>query len=437
MAADSQDKAGMRCAARRGAGGFTLVELMVSTAIMLIVVLVLLQVVAGMTNIWHNTTGEISSFQSARTAFSTITRTLSRATIKTYLDYVDKNGNPITNAGVTTTASSAFVAPASFARASELWFVCGPTTGGAAASTWTAGSATKYPGDAVFFTAPMGIPSTATYKFLPRALNFVGFYVNYGQLKTIGTASPLPAWLATALGFGATNSTSPYRYRLMQYMEYSDKTSIYNNTILPSSNYSNATSSQLTNAITGNNVPPGLVNAMGENVVLAENIVLLIIRPRIEESDEQLLAGTNYLNISGGYTATIANSVISPGYNYDSFAWWTGVPYGPSNGGRILSATYAKYMRNQIPPIVDVAMVAVDPNSIVRLGTATAAPPTALQVPTTLFNLSNTVTTGANEVSSNMDADLATFGAQLAAAHIHYRVFRSSIQMEGAAWADN
>jgi hypothetical protein len=97
-------------------------------------------------------------------------------------------------------------------------------------------------------------------------------------------------------------------------------------------------------------------------------------------------------------------------------------------------------MRNQLPPILDVAMVAIDPNSIVRFGTpatlttATGTLGGALLVPTNLFGGPITAPT---DTSANMDADLATYGTQLSNAHVRYHIFRASIQMEGAAWVNN
>jgi hypothetical protein len=114
-------------------------------------------------------------------------------------------------------------------------------------------------------------------------------------------------------------------------------------------------------------------------------------------------------------------------------------------------------MRNQLPPILDVAMVAIDPNSIVRFGTpATLVAPVAAPPPVattlgaallplqTAYPTSAPYTTQVNPTYSvpfsnsvNMDADLANYGTQLALNHIRFHIFRSSIQMEGAAWVNN
>jgi len=167
--------------------GFTLVEVLIATAIILIVIVVLLQVVTSMSSLLQKSTGTIDSFQSARAAFTTINRSLSRAVLKTYVDDVDANGNPITNANLTSTY---YTTAAPFARASDLQFICGPTTQIAPLATPPA----NYPGDMVFFQAPMGISTDANVaadKYLQRTLNSIGFFVEYGTLPAPGRCAGL------------------------------------------------------------------------------------------------------------------------------------------------------------------------------------------------------------------------------------------------------
>ncbi len=56
----------------------------------------------------------------------------------------------------------------------------------------------------------------------------------------------------------------------------------------------------------------------------------------------------------------------------------------------------------------------------------TATPPAAVQVPAALF---------AN--SANLEQDLTSYSQQLAAAHIRFRLFRSSVDMQSASWTNN
>jgi uncharacterized protein (TIGR02599 family) len=93
------------------------------------------------------------------------------------------------------------------------------------------------------------------------------------------------------------------------------------------------------------------------------------------------------------------------------------------------------YMRNQLPPIVDVAMIVADNASMARFQNP-ATPPLAFQVPA-----SWTVPGPSGGLpfshSADLDYDLNQFGLQLTKNHIRFRVFRSSVDMESAAWVNS
>jgi uncharacterized protein (TIGR02599 family) len=389
----------------QGRGGFTLVELLAATAILLVVIFVLLEVITSMTSIWHDSTGTIANFQSARGAFNTINHELARATLKTYLDYTNdptQNNKPFGQFRTSLSAAQqqSFV-PAAFARASDLHFICGPAGQVLPSGTTPANN----PGDAAFFQAPLGAvgeTNAASDKYLQRTLNDVGLYVQYSDLAP----SFFPGWLYSFFG-GAAH----YRFRVVECVEPTENLSIYGQT---------ATGSYSTGWI-----PPAsaaifpVSNTTYNESVLAEDVVLLIFRPRLESADEQVIAG----KVGTTYGATTQNSIISPNYAYDSRAWQPGYSYAT---GHVENTSYALYMRNQLPPIVDVAMVCIDPNSLAHFQLSTqATPPAMLQPAAGLFTN-----------SANMDADLGAFGQQLTANHLRYRIFRSAVQMQTAAWAD-
>src|SRR5437867_2293961 len=77
---------------RRLVGGFTLVEVMVSMAILVLLLLVLVSITDATRKTWSYTSSKIEQFQDAREAFESITRKLSQATLNTYWDY----DNPLT-----------------------------------------------------------------------------------------------------------------------------------------------------------------------------------------------------------------------------------------------------------------------------------------------------------------------------------------------------
>ncbi|RYD84734.1 MAG: prepilin-type N-terminal cleavage/methylation domain-containing protein, partial [Verrucomicrobiaceae bacterium] len=118
---------------------FTLVELMVSMAVISLVMVILLSTVDQTQRIWKRSTNKISQFQAARSAFDSLTRNLSQATLNTYygVEY-DPLGNP-----------------RGYHRESELHFVSGK----AAQPKLLGGDESIHPTHAIFFQAPLGISS--------------------------------------------------------------------------------------------------------------------------------------------------------------------------------------------------------------------------------------------------------------------------------------
>jgi uncharacterized protein (TIGR02599 family) len=373
---------------------FTLLELLVAVAVLLVVMVLLLQVTGGVGEIWKSSTGKISAFQNARSAFSTVNRTLARTTLNTYNDYVNAVGANRTAANANT------FAPVKFARASELHFLSGPS------SVLVPGAdAVKNPGHAVFFQAPLGETDDAQLGSLSRTLNSIGFYIQYGDADH----SLLPTWLQPL--FSTTK-----RFRLMQVVEPAEKLKIY--TASAAGGYP-AKPSDSASWLESFRTPPG--DQQPRARVLAEDICLLLVRPRLAPKDEEAAAaslGTTYGDADRG-------AVLSPGYHYDSRAWQSDAPSGrvPAGGSQV---TRPELMRNQVPPIVDVVMVSVDRRSLSRFDQTSASPPAELQVPSTLFT-----------DSRNLESDLAQYSSQLSNAKIRHRIFRTAVEIQGAKWSNN
>ena len=75
-------------------GGFTLVELMVSTGLIALLMLLLLGTVDQTQNVWKRTTAKVAQFQASRAAFEAMNRRLSQATLNTYYRATDtQSGN--------------------------------------------------------------------------------------------------------------------------------------------------------------------------------------------------------------------------------------------------------------------------------------------------------------------------------------------------------
>lgn len=369
---------------------FSLIELLVATVILLMVMVVLLQMTGGVGAIWKSSSGKISAFQNARSAFSTVNRTLARATLNTYNDYVDASTN------YRTAANAATFSPTKFMRASELHFIAGP-----ASQVVPGASATINPGSAIFFQAPMGDTDASSLTSLNRTLNSVGFYVEYGTPDD----SLLPGWLKPLFG-------SAKRFRLMQFVQPAEKLQVYEST---------AAAGYDTNWLGAFATPRQASQPRPR--VLAEDVTLLVFRPRLSPIDESVVS-TNVFNTT--YTPSLQGSVLSPNYHYDSRAWESGYPLSLRVKAASYPAPRADLMRNQVPPMVDVAMVCVDRRSLARFDPNASTPPDKLQVPAGLFT-----------DSAKLDQDLATYGKQLSDAHIRYRVFRTAVEIQGAKWSNN
>lgn len=366
---------------------FTLVELLVAVTVLFLVMVVLLQLTGGVAEIWRSSMGKISAFQNGRAAFTTVSRTLSRATLNTYNDYVDASGN-YRNA-----SNAADFSPTQFSRASELQFLCGP-----AAQIVPGAQASTNPGGAIFFQAPMGETEQSDLKNLDHTVNSTGFYIQYGSPDD----SIVPDWLKPMIG-------ETKRFRLIQSVDPAEDTEgIYASTA--SANY-DLTWMQAFKT-------PADPASQPRARVLAEDVPLIVFRPKLAPSDEQAVAG-----LLGG---SAPGSVLCPNYQYDSRAWQPGYPAGQRVKAASSPAARAKIMRNQVPPIVDIAMVCLDRNSLNRLDLSGDNPPSALQVPSTLFT-----------DSSRLEADLETYGKQLSEAGIRYRIFRTSVPIQGAKWSNN
>jgi uncharacterized protein (TIGR02599 family) len=291
---------------------FTLIELLVSMVILTLILFVVLSVTTETTKLWRNSSAKIESFQNARLAFETITRSLSHASLNTYYDYYNNAYQSHTqvaagDASNGTSNLSGFV-PFTYGRNSDLEFVSGK------ALLTTPVQVTH----SVFFQTPSGYTSpgnTSTYGSLGNLLNSVGFYVDFDN-----NLADRPAFLSSL----PNSPPIRYRYRLMEFLQPTESFSLYGTT------FPDPLHSWFTGAVTSN------------SFLLAENILALIILPRLP-------------------TDQLGTSTLTNNYEYDSQTTWTG-------------GTQPVAM-NQLPPIVHVVLIAADEPSMARVqGTSTTAP---------------------------------------------------------------
>lgn len=185
--------------------GFTLVELMVSMAVLAILMAIVASVIGTVQRSWRSTNAKVAQFREARRSFDILKRNLNQATLNTYLRFrftgsADAYSPYVTDGTVTEEAT-----PSSYEPFSELQFVCGPT------ETLVPGGGPY--GHAVFFQAILGY--SGIYPNLPTTLNGRGYYVEFGDDEAFRPP------------FVTGRVRQRWRYRLMEYAPPTERNSIY------------------------------------------------------------------------------------------------------------------------------------------------------------------------------------------------------------------
>lgn len=211
----------------------------------------------------------------------------------------------------------------------------------------------------VFFQTPSGYATDIQYQTMGTLLNACGFYV-------VHTNDILRPPFLSSLPNAPTNET---RYRLMQFLQPSEQMTVYNST----------GSAWFTSALGGSSPPIDQ---------LAANIIALVVLPRKSTED----------------AAQPSSGLLATNYEYDSRA---------AGSGATQSAT-----QNQLPPLVEIVLVAVDERSARRLEDE------HLQVPS-LFT----------QDSQKLDADLANLENFLNQNRLVYRVFRTTVALHNSKWS--
>jgi uncharacterized protein (TIGR02599 family) len=223
---------------------------------------------------------------------------------------------------------------------------------------------------AAFFQAPTGFSANSTYvQKLPNTLNVCGYWIQYGS-----DAPYRPNFLA------GSPVALRYRFRLMEMCQPTESFSVYQNP------YPGWFTTPMTDSASTH--------------VLAQNIVALIIQPQSSPYD-----GTSFTSTAG-----------APNYQYNSLS--TATPAPPA------------YEVNQLPPMVQVTVVAIDEASAARLQAQSANPATA---PT--FGLSFDPSSGLFTNASNYQIDLQKLETALATQHLAYEVFTNIVSFPQAKWS--
>jgi uncharacterized protein (TIGR02599 family) len=220
------------------------------------------------------------------------------------------------------------------------------------------------------------------YDDLDRLLNTTGYFLE------VGDESPfVPRFLQA--------STPPrIRSRLMEMCEPAEKLRIYQLDL------GKPDDSWFGDALAGTTRPVH---------VLAENVIALVLQPMLSQADETARAAEG-------------KKALSPEYDYDSTL--------TSNYNPPLSPPDPDINpKNQLPPVLQVYMVAVDEESGQRLQDLAHGDPKLGLNLDSLFQ-------DATKLDADPEAsDLALLEKQLLQLRLKYRLFSTSVSLRGAKWS--
>jgi len=307
---------------------FTIVELLVASAVLIIILGVIFSITQQTSAAWKSASSKIETFQRARAAFEAITQTLGEATLFNYYDY------------------DSFEKPKRYYRKSDLHFISGKSLVPAQLT------------HAVFFQTPTGYSDSANYQGLEALLNACGFFITYS------VDDSRPDFLASL----PNKPKDKYRFRLMEFLQPSQNLAVY----------ADSSGTDWFTVALASSAPPVRQ--------IADNVIALVLIPRTSQGVE-----------------------LTSDYEYDSRSWTPG------------TAGLQPATSNQLPPLVEVVMVAIDEPSAARWCTGPSAPPL---VSDTLFRR-----------PSSLEIDLDTLAGSLTEKRITYRIFRTTVALRNAKWS--
>ena len=455
--------------------GFTLVELMVSTALIALLMLLLLGTVDQTQNVWKRTTAKVAQFQASRAAFEAMNRRLSQATLNTYYRATDSN-------------STLATAELLFRRQSELQFISGNLsevgkvpgifTASPSISGLTRPTERAYPTQGVFFFAPIGITeepglgdfkATRRFRGLDALLTACGYFVEYGddpwRPKVLPLATETDPGVPPRIRFrlmelsvpaeelmiykraekvggseidptrtipaSPATPTRPATQQITVKWLYSVTPQVLNRTLghyigrtttpnsaRPDDIKSNPTWVRpfwMESTGSGPDANGGALqrttlnatnstNRFAYGRVMADNVIALVILPKLSEKDRDPAAPDKI-------------GTLAPEYQYDS---WRVLK---KDAGTVGDANSVR--DNKLPPIVQVIMVAIDETSAVRLSTAS--------VPDWTIRDKQLFTKVDKE--ADLLADLALLEKRLQDDKVNYRVFSTDVVIRSSKWS--
>ncbi len=407
---------------------------MLSTAVIAGLMYFLISTIDQTQKVWVRTNEKITEFQSARSAFESMTRRLSQATLNTYWRAHDTD---------ISTAKAAF----KFRRQSELQLISGPAARFFGAtpqlSNLSSPLAQAYPTHAVFFQAPIGYTEESktvgaatlqTYRNLDSLLATCGYFIEFGSEPN------LPAFISTL----SPSLPDRYRFRLMEMTIPSEHLTIFQRpkdelgyvdprVFDESNNYYGGMVDTGRNPIKSWVRPLWMKEAFLREAipsssgksrfsyahVRAENIIALVILPKLAEKD-RVVPGTK--------TYDPAQLELAPYYEFDSWRILSGgtVTDTSVTPSRTLDNTARD---NLLPPIIQVTMVAVDEKAMARIAGQIGSDPSKLAWTDGLFTKATLV--------KDYATDIQTLEQRLIddKSKPNYRIFTADIVLRGSKWS--
>jgi uncharacterized protein (TIGR02599 family) len=386
---------------RNRSHGFSLMELMVSTAVLSLLLVMVFQMLNGMQLSWKRTKQVVGEFKEARQAFEDITRRVGQATLNAYMSY---RYDTATVQGVQLRVGREIIPQ------SELHFVCGPVANLGINQKNSRQVGQRYT-HAVFFQAPFGFcidpdsqrQTTLRFGRFNNSMNAWGYYIEFNtdELDRPRLLTDLP------------NAPSPRpRYRLMEFRQPTEYFQAYKLNLRDMA--SNSSRPQLyrwfteglysVNSEWNTQVQPtGTQGFFRTTRVVADNIIAMILRPRAANQIE---------GVAGASAPPIA-----PDFHYDTrrFQWEGGVR--------------GQQSRHILPPILDITFVAVDENSFVQFAAQEkirSAEDDPVLVNESYFR-----------ESQQFNKDLQNLEQDLQRRKLDYRVFTTSVRLRESRWQEN
>jgi len=232
--------------------GFTILEVLVATAVLAMLLVIILQVVSQTSTTLRQVTGKVDSFQSARAAFDIVNQKLSQATLNTYWDYDSPTS------------------PTKYGRKSDLHFLIvksGETNSG------------------IYFQAPLE-RANSTDNEVTGVLNACGYFVSFGTDNAFK-----PAHVSTPMD----------RFRLMQAVQPTEKFSVF----------TSANSTWVTPLHEVPTVPSEVQDKIARPI--ADNIIALVAWPKLSKGEDS--AGTTIssaFSYDSRTTGTIQSAQLPP-----------------------------------------------------------------------------------------------------------------------------